>query len=55
MQSFNCAGALLLWRTFTLGCLGDGRRTKESSDQYSWLISVFLFARDVSREAFATN
>ena len=43
-------------------CLSNGCCIEESSDQYSWyiagsliLISIFLFARDVSREAVATN
>ena len=62
MQSFNCTSALLLWRTFKLRCLSDGCCIKESSDQYSWhiagsliLFSVFLFAKDVDRQALVTN
>ena len=62
MQSFNCAGALLLQRTFTFRSLSYGSWPKESSDQYSWhiagslvSINVFLFARDLGRDALATN
>ena len=62
MQSFNCASVLLLQRTFKLRCLSDGCCIKESSDQYSWhiagsliLFSVFLFAKDVDRQALVTN
>ena len=43
-------------------CLSDGCCIKESSDQYSWhiagsliLFSVFLFAKDVDRQALVTN
>ena len=43
-------------------CLSGSCCTKESSDRCSWnnagsliLISVFLFSRDVGREALATN
>ena len=62
MESFICVRALSFIADIHTEMLKRQRFTKESFDRYLWhiagslmLISVFLFSREVGREALATN